>query len=246
MTLLYTDPYKDNPFGKIKGDKKDAYLKANFDEAKFYKHENSYVLAGYFTDFIGVTRAYKPELGIKPSLVELPIYGSEYEIRQKKPGEKFAKAEYETITIQPSIAEKILYQHIEDNPDAYIRDGIAFKGNLTLNPDADLKSYSNDENQQRVVDSLNVEEIEFSGKNPLWTPPKSYSKTSYSSYSKGLSPQEKLDWLKRELLNSTKDEEFKKDDSSSLATRIRKVIEENQDSEAFLVIYFDLLKTITS
>ena len=84
MPLLYSDPYKDNKFGKIKGDKKDEYFKAVFDEAKFYKHENSYILAGQFTAFFGVARAYKPELGLKAGLVEIPIYGSEYEIRQKK------------------------------------------------------------------------------------------------------------------------------------------------------------------
>lgn len=246
MPLLYSDPYKDNPFGKIKGDKSSEYLKAIFEEAKFYKHENSYVLAGQFTDFMGISRAYKPELGMKPGLVELPIYGSQYEIRAKKPTDKGVKPEYETITLQPSIAEKILYQHIEDNPTVYIRDGVAFKGLLTLNPDMDLKHDTDDANQKRVIDSLQIEEVEFSGKYPLWEAPKSYGKSSYGSYSKGLSPTDKLTWLKKELSDSVRDNEFKSTDGHSLATWIHKIIEENQDNERFLVIYFDLLKTLVA
>lgn len=244
MTLLYSDPYKDNKFGKIKGDKRDEYFKAVFDEARFYKHENSYILAGQFTAFFGVARAYKPELGLKPGLVEIPIYGSEYEIRQKKSHSESNKTEYESITLQPSIAEKLLYQHIEDNPSKYMLEDKAFNGSITLQPDLEYRDCETALCLQRVVNGLNLEVIEKSGNYPSWEAPKSYSKGSYGSYNKSASLEDKVTWLKTELKSTVLDSTLKSDDSFSIATYVRQITTENSSDEKFLAIYFNLINSI--
>jgi hypothetical protein len=47
MVVKYLDPYKDDVYGKLRGDKADAYLKVTFDEAKVYKTDDAYILAAY-------------------------------------------------------------------------------------------------------------------------------------------------------------------------------------------------------
>jgi hypothetical protein len=58
MVVKYLDPYKDDPYGKLRGDKADAYLKINFDEAKVYKAEDAYILAAYVISLQSLKRLY--------------------------------------------------------------------------------------------------------------------------------------------------------------------------------------------
>lgn len=39
VELRYLDPYKDDPFGKIRGDKANTYFEVHFDEGKIYEEE---------------------------------------------------------------------------------------------------------------------------------------------------------------------------------------------------------------
>lgn len=183
-------------------------------------------------------------MGLKPGLVEIPIYGSEYEIKQKKPYIAGSKPEYETITLAPSIAEKILYEHIEDNPTEYLLDSKVFKGSLTLQPDLEYQDDTHDLIQTRVIKGLSVEAIEKSGSYPEWEAPKSYSKNGYSNYSKGISIDDKATWLKSELKETILDSTFKADESIAISTCVRKIVSENESNEQFLVLYFNLINSI--
>lgn len=247
MTVTYSDPWKDNPYGKFKGDKKDAFIQLHFDECKFYKHENAYYLAGHFTAFGGVIRAFGSD-PINPGLCELPIYGSEYEIRQKKEGtgQNGTKKEYETVKVQPSIAEKLLYQHIEENPSKYLEEGKAYKGSITFYPDANYASMTDDDVRlNHVLQQVNVEPVEPSGNYADWTPPKSYG-SGNGSYSKGVSLEDKLTFLKEQLAEGISDSVIRNDKNLPLPAYVHKVIEENNSNERFLVCYFDLLKALVS
>lgn len=246
MTIQYSDPYKDNKFGKLKGDKRDTYFQIAFAEAKFYKHENSYVLAGWFTVFSGVDRAYG-NAPIEPTLCELPIYGSEYEIRQKKPGTggNGGKAEYETITLQPSIAEKLLYQHIEDNPTAFLDGNQAIKGGITFYPDAHYILMDEDKRIHNLTEAcLDLEQIESSGKYPDWIPPKSYSKSSWGNNK--ISLEEKETFLKGVLAQACKSSEIQQNKNLPLHGYVEILLNDYDDDERFLVTFFDLAKALIS
>ncbi len=83
MTVKYLDPYKDDKYGKLKGDKSEAYFGVTFKEAVVHKTDDAYIIAGYATSYKGITRSFKPEQSLTPGLCAVPIYGKEYEIRKK-------------------------------------------------------------------------------------------------------------------------------------------------------------------
>lgn len=47
--LFYSDPWKDNPYGKLKGDMTQVWAGLVFDNGKLYHHEDTYILAANFT-----------------------------------------------------------------------------------------------------------------------------------------------------------------------------------------------------
>ena len=132
---------------------------------------------------------------------------------KKKSYSEGNKPEYETITLQPSVAEKLLYQHIEDNPSKYMLGNKAFNGSITLQPDLEYRDSDPELCLQRVINGLNIETIEVSGNYPLWEAPKSYSKNSYGNYSKGISLEDKVTWLKSELQYTVMDITLKSDNT---------------------------------
>jgi hypothetical protein len=242
MTVTFNDPYK-SEFAKIKGDKRDTYFKIAFDEAKFYKHENSYVLAGYFILFAGIPR-FMGNSPIDPILCEIPIYGNEYEVRQKIADTK----EYESIKLQPSIFEKMLYDYIESNDSTYIQDGKAIKGEITFSPD-DNFAVLPDEMAKRnlVINSVKIEIINSSRQYPDWIPPKTYKANGYGYAAKGISPEEKVAFLKKELSTAIIDPAYKeKLEILSLSAFVDKLLIENRGKEDFLGAYLNLLNGIIS
>ena len=248
MPLLYLDPWKNRKFARLKGDKACEYARIAFSEAKFYKHENSYVLAGQFDSFLGVAHAFNPTQALNPSLCEIPIYSEAYESREKKAGTgtNGVKAEYETITIQPSIAEKLLYQHIEDNPTKYLQDGKALKGAITLHPDSDYEGKIGLAKLNFLLSQFSTEVIDSSGKYPDWEVPKSYSKGSYNNFSKGISLEDKQAFLRKELASTIAEDGYGADSSLPIAAYVHKIIQDNQDNERFLALYFDLIGNLVN
>lgn len=247
MSIFYSDPYKDRKFGKLKGDKRQNYFKVTFSEAKFYKHENAYILAGQFDGCMGVTHSYTGSITIESGLAELPIYGDEYDYRQKKVGTgvKDVKAEYETIRLQPSIAESLLYKHIQDNPSVYL-EGNTFKGSITFYPDDNYTTMDETERLSHVLKNSILEQVTPSGNVPEWIPPKPYSKGgSYGGY-RGISPDEKLEFLKNELSETVNTHTVRSDKNLPIAAYIHAILSENSENERFLVTYFDLVKSLIS
>ena len=88
--LLYTDPWKDDPYGKIQGEMVNVWSKLTFDEAKLYKHDDAYILAGYFhAPLLGVTRKFKPEDAINSGLMSVTIHSQDYQVRKKNDEGKY-------------------------------------------------------------------------------------------------------------------------------------------------------------
>jgi hypothetical protein len=246
MTVTYSDYGKktENDFARLKGSKQDnPYLKVIFDEAKLYKHENSYVLAGYFVVIGGASRAFGRD-AINPGLCEISIYGSEYELREKNPDTK----QYETNKYQPSINERILYEHIESNPSHYIQDGKALKGEITFQSDEALTTFFPSEADRKapVIAAFKVELIDVSGKYPDWTPPKEYRSNGNGSYPpKGMSVEDKINTVKRELGLAIKDTSYRENVGNlSVVAFVEKFIDENRHNPDLVTSSLNLLEAI--
>jgi hypothetical protein len=242
MTVTYNDPYKTD-FARIKGDKRGTYFKLVFDEAKLYKHENSYVLAGHFIALGNVPHHFASKT-IELNLCEIAIYSSEYEVRQKIGDTK----EYEAIKLQPSINELMLHAHIESNASAYMQDGKALRGEIAFYPDDNFIVMANDEDRKNyVLNFTKLEIIDATGKYPDWTPPKAYRGNGNGYAAKGITPDDKLAFLKKELSLTIFDPSYReKLDTLPLSAYVEKVIMENRGKEDFLGAYFSLLGGVVS
>jgi hypothetical protein len=246
MTVTYSDYGKktENDFARLKGSKQDnPFLKAIFDEAKLYKHENSYVLAGYFTIIGGVSRAYGSD-AISPGLCEISIYGSEYEIREKNPDTK----QWDNNKYQPSINEKILYEHIESNPSQYIQDGKALKGEITFQGDEALTTFFPNEADRKapVLAAFKVELVDVSSKYPEWIPPKGYRNNGNGNYTlKGISIDDRVTFLKKELGQAIKSANYRENaEKLSVSAFVETFINENRHNPDYLAAYFSLIEAI--
>ncbi len=236
MTLLYSDPWKDDPYGKLLGELTDSWCKLVFDELKVYQNENTLILAGNFTEYHGIARKFNPTEPILPGLATLTLHSEDYPVRHKDESGK-----WKTITHKASINEKLLHQHILDNPGQWL-DSKNLKGSITLFPD---ENFTGQANPQLMPGSVNVSQIEPTGSLPDYQPPKAKSKGNWASNG-GISLDEKVSFLRQELISSILDDSFKSviNDATPLSYLITKVVEERKQDEIFLASYFELLKAI--
>ncbi len=241
--LLYSDPYKDNPFGKLQGEVLQSWFVLYFSEAKLYKQDDSYVLAGIFTKLESVARSYKPEQAIEyPVKAIWTIHEKDYEVRKKND-----EGKYVGVPQKASKHEKLLYQHITDNPSQWLDEAKNIKGKIVHLNDG---SYEMQGMQQLPANSFEVEQIEPTGNLPAWSLPKKGNWNGGGGYNKGASLDEKVTWLKSELAGSITDVQIKKDFQASKNYSVGEVFSyiTNQwkDDETTLAGYVDLLKGVLS
>ena len=238
--LFYSDPWKENPYGKLKGDMTQVWAGLIFDDGKLYHHEDTYVLCANFTGFEGaVVRSFKPEQPINfPALATWTIHGKDYTERQKnKDTEK-----YETVACKASIHEKLLYQAISDNPQWLEKE---IKGKISHCADGQYQG----KEDKLIEGSIAIEVIEPLGKLPEWTPPKPFSKNSSGSWSNKASLEDKATWLKKELAQGLVGELLREKyvkQPPCVHTLVKEIVQQHKDDEMFLGAYFDLLKGILS
>jgi hypothetical protein len=237
LTVKYLDPYKDDPYGKLKGDKADTWFKINFDEAKLYPTDSGYILAGFFTGYAGIIRNFKASEPLVPGLCALPIYSQEYELWEKGDDGKSKPVKY-----QPSKFEKALSAYIESTKANWIPEGKNIGGEISFSPDAQVQNFRETDLPQFVTSSCKIEPIGSSGKLPEYTPPNTGSFTKGSGKSYGVSPVDRLAFVKKELCNSIAADWGKED--SSLGLLVNQMILEHKEDETFLAVYFDLLRAI--
>jgi hypothetical protein len=153
LTVKYLDPYKDDPYGKLKGDKADTWFKINFDEAKLYPTDNGYILAGFFTGYAGIFRNFKASEPLAPGLCALPIYSQEYELWEKGDDGKSKPVKY-----QPSKFEKALSAYIESTKSDWMPEGKNIGGEISFSPDAQVQNFRETDLPQFVTSSCKVDE----------------------------------------------------------------------------------------
>ena len=234
--IKYTDPFNNDPYGKLKGDKSDVYLKIEFSEAKIYEVDNGYILAGYITGYVGVTRAYKPEEPLQPGLCAIPIYEREFELWQKN-----KEGKNTPVKCQPSLFETSLVSHLKSNFIPSLDAHKALKGSIGFLPNAQLQGLSEFDIAANIPHNCQLEVITATGKLPEYKPyTASERRASNGKYS--LTPNDKLAWLKKELVSGIASSNFTEETSLSLL--LKQVIYEHKDDETFLALYTDILKTL--
>jgi hypothetical protein len=237
MTIAYLDPYKDDPYGKLKGNKTDCWFKINFDEARLYPIDTGYILAGFVTGYAGVVRSFKPNGPLAPGLCAIPIYNKEYEAREKD-----KDGNWQSVKYQPSIAETAICDLINTHKSTYLVDSMGIGGEISFSPDAQLQSFDRPMLTQFIKDSCKVETVTLTGKLPEYTPPSNNGQKKGWGGSKGVSLDEKLEFIKKELISSVAATGFTTE--NSLAVLTEQIILEHQNDDRFLEIYFDILTAI--
>lgn len=238
MTVKYLDPWKDDLYGKLKGDKAETYFKVTFDEARVYKTDDAFILAAFVTAYSGIVRNYKPEDPLKPGLCAIPIYGQEYEIRQKDKDGKWTGIKY-----QPSIYEKALYDHIAVHTSFWMPEGMAIKGEITFMPNGMCASMDTPSLAGLVAANSRTEVIDLSGKLPEYTPPDNNAQRKTGGKSWGMSPEQRLTFIKQQICADIAASGFTAE--NSLPLLIKQVMAENPMDNELVQIYFDTLTACT-
>ena len=237
MPVLYSDPWKDNHYGKLKGEKQDTYFNISFDEARAYNTETGYVFCAYITSYSGVTHSFKAVNPLEPGLCTIPVHNSEWESREKVLGE------WNTVKHEPSKFEKALCDCIFRNENLFLNDTMGFKGSIGFVPDAMCASLDDGAMKTLVDQNVNVEPTPFTGKLPAYVPPKTYRKgNNNGSYSKGASVEDKLKLIKKELVAFSENDHAS--ETNSLGQLVMQVWSEHVTEEDFLNHYFDVLTAV--
>ncbi|PSB11102.1 hypothetical protein C7B62_06640 [Pleurocapsa sp. CCALA 161] len=234
MVVKYLDPWKDDLYGKLRGDKTDAYLKITFDEAQVHKTDDAYILAAFVTAYQGVVRNFKPENPLTPGLCAVPIYGQEYEIRQKDKDGNWTGVKY-----QPSKFEKALYENIQTHESLWIPEGQGIKGEITFMPDGMCANMDAPTLDGLVAANSQTNPVPLTGKLPAFTPPSGNAQRKSSGKSYGLSPDERIIFIKKQLCNDLASSGFTTE--NSLPLLIQQMINEHPMDNDLLTIYFDTI-----
>ncbi|MGF1542862.1 MAG: hypothetical protein ACFCU5_20870 [Pleurocapsa sp.] len=245
MSIKYSDPYGQDSFGKIKGDKRMVWFKVYFDEGKLYKQDDSYVLAANLTGSEGVSHSFGMQGESAPKgLATLSIHGKEYEER-KSTGKKDDRGKwiYETFKSQPSVFEQWLYQQIENNPAFWLPEGKSISGNLTFPLDPQVILMPETQRIEFFKTCYQISEVATTDKVPEWKPKAPYRANSYGG--KGTTIEDKVKFLKQELIATSGNQDVIGSESS-IGVLFSVLLDQHREDEQFLVLYTDLLKAIVS
>lgn len=234
MNVKYLDPYKDDKYGKIRGDKSGSYFKVVFDEAKLYKTDDAIILAGEVIQYDGLVRGFKPELPLEPGLCAVPFYCKEYEIRRKD-GDNWVSDKF-----KPSIFELAIYNWFDVHEKELMVDGNnAICGSVTHIPNGMCATISDEMLTAHLKSNLLLNGMVSTGKLPAYEPPKTSAPNRGGGRSYGLSPVEKLMFIKNQLAIDTKDTTYTPD--KPLIELISQFTVENPLDGSATQAYFDCL-----
>jgi hypothetical protein len=244
--MKYYSPYKDNPYGNLKGDKKDFLFQVMIQEAKVIKTENGFVFYGKIQGLIGVQPAFGTSLPKDLGYVEIPVYFDDYTIKQsagKKDND--GKWIYDEFKFRASAFEKYLVGQIKDNVEKWQCDGKSLKGTITFLPDMQFEILNNDERHVSFIRSVSMELVSESGTLPAYQLKENGNGNKNKYYPKGVTLEEKTAFLKKELgaLGGLSEDEIA---TSSIGTLVSVAIAICQELKVPPDVYFGLLGRIIS
>lgn len=235
--INYLDPYKDDPYGKIKGSKNDSWFKVNFSEAKIYPTDSGYILAGYVSEYLGVTRAFKSSEPLSPGLCTIPIYNKEYEVREKD-----KDGNWQSVTYQPSKTEVIISRIISSQKAEIVGETLGVKASVCFLPDAQIASYSDTEAMEFIKGCNSFASISPTGNLPKYTVPDKSSKKAGTWGASKVSLAEKMDFIKQELVLSLGSSELS--EQLPLSDLMTKFYVLHQGDMQFIELYFEVLTSV--
>lgn len=243
--MKYYSPYKDNPYGNLKGDKKDFLFQVIFQEFKVIKSDNGFVFYGKAGGIVGVQAAFGSNLPKDLGCIEIPVYFDDYTIKQST-GKKDADGKwvYEEFKFKASAFEKHLVGHIKDNPEKWTQDGKSLRGTITFIPDMQFGVMGDDEKHASFVRSISVELCPETSTLPPYTL-KDANGYKKNAYAKGIGIEERITFLKRELgtLSDLSEDEIK---VQPIGVLMGAVIPICKTMDVPIETYFDLLGKIIS
>ena len=234
MTIKYNDPYGNRKHAQLKGDKSEAFFKISFDEGRFYKQDDGYILWAYITEYQGVVRSFKPENPITEGLCAVPFYSQEYEVRRKD-----KDGNWQSEKQQPSLFEVKLCEHIKGNENFYTSTDTALKGFITHIPNAMLSMHDKEALKLQIDQNFAPVQIPTTDKLPAFeVSSNSNQRRGYGNYQK-VTMEDKVAFIKKTMEEDVKSHIHKQ--GQCLADLTDQIILEHQDNENFIQIYFDLL-----
>ncbi len=244
MAMRYSDPYKDDKFGKVKGDKRLEWFQVYFDEGKLHKTDDGYALDAHFTGYQGVQHSFGKNGEQAPAgLAVLHIYAKEHEVR-KSTGKKDDNGKwiYESHKEQPSIYEAWLCKHIEDNPAVWLPESQSISGNITFPLNPQVASMSESQQSEYFATCYQISSVPTTDKVPEWQEKQPYRRNGFGG--KGVSIEDKVNFLKQELRETV--DPSNTTANFSLGQLVYLLVEQHREQEQFLVCYMDLLKAVAS
>ena len=237
MNVKYYDPYKEDPYGKLRGEKGSSYFEVEFDEAILHPTDDGYALAGNFPSYNGIIRNFKSEPPLEAGLCAIPLYSKDYSIRSKVAGKWIDLAQV------PFTFEKFLCTYIKANEASLIGEGKALSGKFAHIPDGMCIGKEGEQMCDLVQGSLVVTQIDATGKLPAYTVPGGYNqRKGGGGFSRGASLEEKMTLVKKELVAFAQPKTVKEDDS--LGTLVTQVWSENVETPEVLQYFFDTLQAV--
>ena len=169
-----------------------------------------------------------------PGLCAIPIYGKEYTI-----GKKDKDGNWNDETLQPSVFEKTLYDYLSANESNFVGDGKVVSGHISHLPNTMLETFSGEQLVQMVTGNTSLTLTQSTGKLPEYKLPysKSFKKSGGKSW--GMTPEQRIDFLNKQLTNDIQHVDWKSD--KTLAELTDRMTVEHADNPNFITIYFDLL-----
>lgn len=233
MSIKYFNPYKEEKYGKLRGDKANVYFGVNFSEALVHKIDNAYIIAGFIDKFTNVVRHYKPDEKITPGNCTLTIYGQEYEIGKKENGQWVSEK------ITPSLFEVALYKTIAADEDEWMPFTSSVMVDFTHVPDGMCQGKTDVELAELVSSNVKLTQCDPSGALPEYKPPVPYGGGKSKGGWRSVSPDDKMKFVIKQLQADIKDPEAKKGDC--LGDLLDQLIIENTTTPHFLEIYTELV-----
>ncbi|GAB4542683.1 MAG: hypothetical protein Tsb0014_35670 [Pleurocapsa sp.] len=216
-------------------------------ENKVYESKEGYCIAGLIKPIGGVSHRMNNSMVLEPVMAELMVYEKDYEIRVKdtEASSSDGKTKYKSVPMIASVFEQQLCKLIKSSPDYWIPKDKMISGMIDFLPDMQFENIGSQPEliAEKIASCCNIKEIAVSGKVPTWEQ-KTYR--SNNSYSKGISLDEKVAFIKQDLIATVGNEDNKETDSIGKLLASFHVNNAPVNDEQYAKNYIDLLRAIVS
>ena len=143
------------------------------------------------------------------------------------------------VKYQPSKYEKALYENIKVHEGLWMPEGQGIKGEISFMPDGMCATMDRVTIDGLVAANSRTEIVPLTGKLPAYTVPDNNAQRKGSGKSYGLSPDDRILFIKKQLCADLASSGFTTE--NTLPLLISQMINEHPTEESLIQIYFDTL-----